>query len=149
MPLVVTQSKYETRYKLKSAFLFFYVIDAKLISTTTLDMYDEPLYATAQKVFMQFRWKESVALIFKWTFSPCGRSSKLKKNIILKMFQKRGETERQGISFYYIHFGCNKSLVFLEIWLAPIGAICSPIAPFISKSHLFLNQRGSFILINS
>ena len=40
MPLVVTQSKYETRNKLKSAFLFFYVIDAKLISTTTLNMYD-------------------------------------------------------------------------------------------------------------
>ena len=145
MPLVVTQSKYETRYKLKSAFLFFYVIDAKLISTTTLNMYDEPLYV----IFMQFRWKESVALIFKWTFSPCGRSSKSKKNIILKIFQKRGETERQGISFYYIHFGSNKSLAFLKIWLAPIGAICSLIAPFISKSHLFLSQWGSFILINS
>ena len=41
------------------------------------------------------------------------------------MFQNRGETERPGISFYYIHFGCNKSLVFLKIWLAPIGAICN------------------------
>ena len=80
---------------------------------------------------MQFRRKESAALILWINFSALLEDLKTEKKSYFKMIQKRGG-ERQDISFYYIHFGCNKSLVFLEIWLAPIGAICSQIAPFIS-----------------
>ena len=94
-----------TNLSRRSSFFF-----AKLISTTTLDMYDEPFYATAQKIFMQFRWKESVALIFKWTFSSCGRSSKSKK--YSKCFKNGGKRK-------------DKVLVFILSILDAINHWCS------------------------
>ena len=88
-------------------------------------------YGITQEMIMPFLGKEPAALIFEWTFSPCG-VPKNENNLLsyFEILQKRAK--RLDISFYYIHF---------EIIVDPFSLIGSHRCDLLTKRKKAIHCR--------